>query len=157
TVARLGGDEFIVMLGAVGTRPDAAALQVQAFGDAVLAELGRPVQLPGLLYHGTASIGAALFGAHAVSLEDLLKQADIAMVHAKKAGGGVLRFFEPDMQASVAARAALESELHAALKSRRQFTLHYQRQVTAEGQIIGAEVLIRWNHPERGQLLPAAF
>ncbi|WP_051953849.1 bifunctional diguanylate cyclase/phosphodiesterase [Xenophilus azovorans] len=157
TVARLGGDEFIVMLGAVGTRPEAAALQVQAFGDAVLAELGRPVQLPGLLYHGTASIGAALFGAYAVSLEDLLKQADIAMVHAKKAGGGVLRFFEPDMQASVAARAALESELHAALKSRRQFTLHYQRQVTAEGQIIGAEVLIRWNHPERGQLLPAAF
>ena len=157
TVARLGGDEFVLMLGGLGPQASAAALQVQAFGDAVLAELGRPVQLPGMLYHGTASIGAVLFGGTAASLEDLLKQADIAMVHAKKAGGGVLRFFEPDMQATVAARATLESELHAALKSRQQFTLHYQRQVTAEGQIIGAEVLIRWNHPQRGQLLPAAF
>ncbi|MFT4267602.1 MAG: EAL domain-containing protein [Xenophilus sp.] len=157
TVARLGGDEFVLLLGSAGSQPGAAALQAQAFGDAVLAELGRPVQLPGMLYHGTASIGAVFFGGQAASLEDLLKQADIAMVHAKKAGGGVLRFFEPDMQATVAARAALESELHAALKSRQQFTLHYQRQVAAEGRIIGAEVLIRWNHPQRGQLLPAAF
>ena len=123
----------------------------------MLAELGRPIQLPAMTYHGTCSIGATLISASSASLDDLLKQADIAMFHAKTAGGDVLRFFEVDMQTTVNARASLESELRAALKARGQFLLHYQPQVTTEGRVVGAEVLIRWLHPQRGLIPPAAF
>ncbi|MBO9643499.1 MAG: EAL domain-containing protein [Pseudacidovorax sp.] len=157
TVARLGGDEFVILIEGLSADSATAVMQTQAFGEAVLAELGRPIQLPAMTYHGTCSIGATLISASSASLEDLLKQADIAMFHAKTAGGDVLRFFEADMQTTVNARASLESELRAALKARGQFLLHYQPQVTSEGRVVGAEVLIRWLHPQRGLIPPAAF
>ncbi|WP_295532613.1 EAL domain-containing protein [uncultured Pseudacidovorax sp.] len=157
TVARLGGDEFVILIEGLSADSATAVMQTQAFGEAVLAELGRPIQLPAMTYHGTCSIGATLISASSASLDDLLKQADIAMFHAKTAGGDVLRFFEADMQTTVNARASLESELRAALKARGQFLLHYQPQVTTEGRVVGAEVLIRWLHPQRGLIPPAAF
>ncbi|WP_295537711.1 EAL domain-containing protein [uncultured Pseudacidovorax sp.] len=157
TVARLGGDEFVILIEGLSADAGTAVMQTQAFGEAVLAELGRPIQLPAMTYHGTCSIGATLISAGSASLDDLLKQADIAMFHAKTAGGDVLRFFEADMQTTVNARASLESELRAALKARGQFLLHYQPQVTTEGRVVGAEVLIRWLHPQRGLIPPAAF
>ena len=157
TVARLGGDEFVILIEGLSADSATAVMQTQAFGEAVLAELGRPIQLPAMTYHGTCSIGATLISASSASLDDLLKQADIAMFHAKTAGGDVLRFFEVDMQTTVNARASLESELRAALKARGQFLLHYQPQVTTEGRVVGAEVLIRWLHPQRGLIPPAAF
>ncbi len=156
TVARLGGDEFVILVDNLGIDPVRAAVQTQAFGEGVLADLGRPYQLGNYTYHGTTSIGATVFGDRPQSLDELLKQADIAMFHAKEAGGNGLRFFEAPMQTTITARATLENELHAALKGH-QFTLHYQRQVAAAGEITGAEVLIRWRHPHRGLIPPAAF
>jgi diguanylate cyclase (GGDEF)-like protein len=157
TVARLGGDEFVVLLENLSDECEVAATQTAALGDALLAELDRPYQLTATQqFHCPCSIGAVLFSGQQQSLEDLLKQADIAMYYAKTSGGNTLRFFEAAMQATITARATLESELRAALAAN-QFVLHYQSQVTSEGRIVGAEVLIRWQHPTRGLVSPAGF
>ena len=107
------------------------------------------------------SIGATLFNDHQQSIEELLKQADIAMYQAKKAGRNALRFFDPQMQQSINARATLEHELRKAIEGH-QFRLHYQVQVDSVEEDgvhrhIGAEALIRWVHPERGLIPPAQF
>ena len=156
TVARLGGDEFVVMLEDLSEQTSIAMAQTEQMGDAILARLNHPYQLASQQHHSTCSIGVALFNAEQSSMEDLLKQADIAMYYAKTAGGNALRFFETGMQTTITARAALENELHTAI-SDNQFVLHYQRQVTSEGQVVGAEVLIRWMHPLRGLLSPIEF
>jgi EAL domain-containing protein (putative c-di-GMP-specific phosphodiesterase class I) len=90
------------------------------------------------------------------SVDDPLKQADIAMYQAKSAGRNTLRFFDPDMQAAVAARADLEAALRQGI-DRQQFVLHYQAQVHGRYNIVGAEALIRWHHPTRGLVHPAEF
>lgn len=155
-VARLGGDEFVVVLDSLGEDLAAATSRTEALGQAILADLQVPFEMASLRYHSSCSIGATLFGGHEQSIEGLLKQADIAMYHAKTAGGKALRFFESAMQTTITARATLQSELHAAIAAR-EFFLHYQRQVTSEGETVGAEVLIRWKHPHRGTVPPAGF
>jgi len=156
TVARLGGDEFVVLLENLSEDPVIAAMQTNASGEAILTGLNQSFQLEDHQYHSTCSIGAVVFSATQQSLEDLLKQADIAMYYAKSAGGNALRFFETAMQTAITARATLESEMHAALEGD-QFVLHYQSQVTSEGHIAGAEVLIRWHHPAKGMVQPGGF
>ncbi len=156
TVARLGGDEFVVMLEDLSEQNVIATSQTEAIGAAILAKLNQPYQLGSQQHHSTCSIGVALFNAEHRSMEDLLKQADIAMYYAKTAGGNALRFFEAGMQTTITARATLENELHAAIASN-QFVLHYQSQVTSDDEVVGAEVLIRWQHPTRGLLQPMEF
>jgi len=156
TVARLNGDEFVVLAENLSEDPAVAEMQTKALGETILAELHRPFELVNHSYHSTCSIGVTLFTGQAQSLEDLLKQADIAMYYVKTAGGNSLRFFEAAMQTTITARANLESELHAAMAAK-EFILHYQRQVTSEGRVVGAEVLIRWRHPRRGMVPPAGF
>ena len=107
-------------------------------------------------YHSTPSIGATLFDGQRQAIDDLLKQADIAMYQAKKAGRNTLRFFDPQMQETINTRAALESELRKALENQ-QFHLYYQIQVDSSHRPLGAEALIRWIHPERGLVSPAQF
>jgi EAL domain-containing protein (putative c-di-GMP-specific phosphodiesterase class I) len=97
-----------------------------------------------------------VFLGHELSLEELLKQADIAMYQSKAKGGNTLQFFDYMMQNAIIARVELESELHEAIKQP-QFQLHYQIQVDSTGQSLGAEVLIRWQHPERGMIAPMDF
>ena len=89
-------------------------------------------------------------------MEDLFKQADIAMYQAKKTGRNTLRFFDQKMQDSINARASLEGEFRKALEIQ-QFQLYYQLQVDDTRQSLGAETLIRWAHPERGMISPAQF
>ncbi len=156
TVARLGGDEFVVLLENLSDDPALAAMQANFVGEAVLASINRTFQLDDHQYHSTCSIGAVVFSGAHQTLEDLLKQADIAMYYAKSAGGNALRFFESAMQTAITARATLESELHAALEGE-QFVLHYQSQVRSDGHIEAAEVLIRWMHPVRGLVPPGGF
>ncbi|MDD5056838.1 MAG: EAL domain-containing protein [Sideroxydans sp.] len=156
TVARLGGDEFVVMLEDLGGHGLEAAAQTEAIGERILDALGRPYQLVAHEYRCTPSIGATLFCGHRLEKEELLKQADIAMYQAKKAGRNTVRFFDQLMQDAVTARVVLEGELRGALV-KRQFHLYYQIQVDQMRRPLGAEALIRWIHPERGLISPDLF
>lgn len=156
TLARLAGDEFVILLENLSHDHALALLHTRAVADHVLAQIAEPFMLARSAHHSTCSIGACLFGGEQRSLEDLLKQADIAMYYAKSSGGNAVRFFEPAMKTTVTARATLDSELHVALKER-QFVLHYQPQVNRQGQVVGVEALIRWQHPVRGMVPPAGF
>jgi diguanylate cyclase (GGDEF)-like protein/PAS domain S-box-containing protein len=156
SVARLGGDEFVVMLEDLGQHDLETAAQTEAVGEKIIATLGQPYQLVVSEYRCTPSIGVTLFNGHRLAKEELLKQADIAMYQAKKAGRNTVRFFDQQMQDAVTARVVLESELRKAL-AKQQFLLHYQIQVDRSHLPLGAEALIRWMHPERGLVPPDAF
>ncbi|MDI6747131.1 MAG: EAL domain-containing protein [Rhodocyclaceae bacterium] len=156
TVARIGGDEFVVVLTGLSALEQDAAASTEAVGEKILAALGQAFLLGAVMHRTTASIGIVLFDSQSVTLDDLLKQADLAMYQAKDAGRNTLRFFDPAMQAAVMSRVTLETELRAALHER-QFFLHYQAQVASEGRLTGAEVLVRWQHPVRGMVSPAEF
>ena len=156
TVARLGGDEFVVILENLSEDAFEAAAQTETVGEKILAALNQPYQFGTHEYQSAGSIGIALFNDKLQATGELLKQADIAMYQAKKAGRNTLRFFDPKMQASITARVSLESEMRQALE-KRQFQLHYQIQVDSAHHPIGAEALIRWLHPERGMVSPVEF
>jgi diguanylate cyclase (GGDEF)-like protein len=156
TVARLGGDEFVVMIEELSDNRDDAAAQAEFIGEKILAAISQPCPLAGLDYLITPSIGVTLYSDHLQSTDELLKQADLAMYQAKSAGRNTLRFFDPDMQSVVTARVGLEADIrHGILKD--QFQLYYQPQINREGLTVGAEVLLRWPHPERGMISPAEF
>ena len=156
TVARLGGDEFVVMLEDLSANPQEAANQTETVGEKILATFNQTFLLAGHRHSSTPSIGATLFNDHTSSVDELLKRADLAMYQAKAAGRNTLRFFDPEMQAAVTARAALEADLQQSLR-RQDFLLYYQAQVDGAGRITGAEALVRWPHPRRGPLLPTEF
>ncbi|MGA8864646.1 MAG: EAL domain-containing protein [Gallionella sp.] len=157
TVARLGGDEFVVMLEDLDEQDVKAAARTEIIGNKMLAALDQPYHLSTHVYHCTASIGITLFGgSKQQSIDELMKQADIAMYQAKKAGRNALRFFYPEMQEAISSRVSLVNELRRALENR-QFELHYQIQVDSSHHPIGAEALIRWMHPEQGMISPALF
>jgi diguanylate cyclase (GGDEF)-like protein/PAS domain S-box-containing protein len=156
TIARLGGDEFVVVLADLGTHSQDGTQEARKLGEHILEVLNRPYTIGKRVLHSTPSIGVALFSAAGGSVDELIKQADIAMYQAKAAGRNTLRFFDPHMQAALAARASLEAELRFAVY-RHEFVLHYQPQVHGVRGIIGAEALIRWQHPERGTIFPEEF
>jgi diguanylate cyclase (GGDEF)-like protein/PAS domain S-box-containing protein len=156
TVARLGGDEFIVMLEDLSVESLEAAAQTEGIGNKILASLNETFQLGTHEYRITSSIGAAIFSDHCESRDELLKQTDIALYQAKDAGRNALRFFDPKIQTGIVARAQLENELRIALDTR-QFQLFYQIQVDNAQRPLGAEALIRWQHPEHGLVLPVQF
>ncbi|WP_394788815.1 EAL domain-containing protein [Rhodoferax sp.] len=156
TVARFGGDEFLVLLEELSTQAHEAADQTQHIGEKILAALNQPYQMASHHVLSTPSVGAVLFSSQTQAVDELIKYADLAMYAAKNAGRNGIRFFDPMMQAAVTARAALESDLRSALVAQ-QFLLYYQLQVTHDGQAVGAEVLIRWQHPTRGLVSPFDF
>lgn len=156
TVARLGGDEFVVMLENLSEHPMQAAAQTEIVGNKILVALSQIYVLSTNEYEGTTSIGATLFMGHEKGMDELMKQADIAMYQAKKAGRNALCFFDPKMQVSISSRASLERELRNALE-KREFLLLYQIQVDNLRRPLGAEVLLRWNHPEHGLMSPMEF
>lgn len=156
TVARLSGDEFVVILDLLSENELEAATQTELIAEKIRNSLGLPYQLEAHEHHSTPSIGATLFKGDAQPAEDLMKQADIAMYQAKKAGRNTLRFFNPKMQEDINNRAALEEQLHKAIENN-EFHLHYQIQVDSENRHLGAEVLIRWLHPQRGLIPPVQF
>ena len=156
TVARLGGDEFVVMLESLSDSMQEAAAHAEIVGEKVVAALGRTYQLGDYQHHSSASIGIAMFlGCNDVA-EELLKRADMAMYQAKSAGRNTLRFFDPEMQAVVSARATLEAGLREAVQ-KSYFVLNYQAQVDSACHITGAEVLLRWHNPQHAQIPPRTF
>ncbi len=155
TVARIGGDEFVIMLEGLSVAVADAASQAKAVGEKILAAINQRCQIAHATYQGSASVGVALFE-NQVDVGELLKRADLAMYQAKGLGRNALCFFDPQMQAMVRARAALEADLREAIRQG-QFVLHYQPQVDASGAWVGAEALLRWQHPLRGLVAPAEF
>ena len=157
TVARLGGDEFVVLMEDLSQSALEAATQAETLAEKILFALNQTYQLGDYRHHSTASIGITLFdGTQKENLEEPMKQAELAMYQAKSAGRNTLRFFDPQMQSVVSARAALEMNLREALE-KNQFMLYYQPQVTGDGRIKGVEALVRWLDPVRGLIAPAEF
>lgn len=155
TVGRLGGDEFLVVLKNLHVNTQESAALTETIGTKILNALSQPYLLGDINYRATASIGATLYCGDEISIENLLKQADLAMYKSKDAGRNTLRFFDADMEAVVMKRAALENDLHEALQ-KNQFLLYYQAQIM-DGQLAGSEALVRWQHPKRGLVPPSEF
>lgn len=156
TVVRLGGDEFVVVLESLSGDLHEAAAQSETVAEKIRAELSQPYLLNAIEHHSSPSIGVTLFRGHQNSLDDVLKQADLAMYQAKADGRNRVCFFDPAMQAEMENRAKLEKDLRASIKLK-QLQLYYQMQVDDCGRIVGAEALIRWQHPQRGRVPPAQF
>ena len=156
TIARFGGDEFVILLGGLSEQTTEAASQTELISHKILTEFRKSYSLAHHSYLISTSIGAVLFGEHASSVDELLKQADIAMYQAKKSGGDSLQFFDPKMQASITDRVELEHELKSAIE-KKEFQLYYQLQVGDNEKALGAEALIRWNHPKREVIAPNDF
>jgi diguanylate cyclase (GGDEF)-like protein len=151
-VARLGGDEFVVILDQCGEIDD-----VQHIATGLLTALAEPMELAGHECHTTASIGIAMYPANGADAQTLTKNADMAMYLAKEDGKNGYRFFSKEVKTQSIERLSLESALRRALE-REQFSLNYQPKVDmATGQITGVEALLRWSHPDLGNISPAQF
>jgi diguanylate cyclase (GGDEF)-like protein/PAS domain S-box-containing protein len=152
TVARLGGDEFVLVL-----TSEPGEDKILAFVQRLCNTLHQPISLEGQSVHITASIGVAVFPKNGQDSATLIKAADIAMYAAKDQGRNNFQFFSAEMSERTKARADLESRLNAAIE-RKEFRLVYQPPGhLGDGRITGVEALLRWDHPEDGEILPGRF
>jgi predicted signal transduction protein with EAL and GGDEF domain len=152
TLARLGGDEFVVILKEL-ERPEDAADTVRQ----IMAALHPAFRLEAHVLHMTATLGISVHPADGNTVEVLLKNADAAMYDAKQSGRNTFKFFTPAMNAFTSERLELENGLRRALQED-EFVLHYQPKVDiVSGEVVALEALIRWKHPIRGLVGPAAF
>ena len=156
-VARFGGDEFVILVEHLGGVREQAESHVRGVVEHLISRFNQPFTLDGSSHYSTPSIGVTVFGDDEVhSAEELLKRADMAMYEAKSAGRNTQRFFDPQMQALVNARAHLESDLRHALHGG-ELQVYYQPVMNGGGQLLGAEALVRWRHPARGLIMPIEF
>ncbi len=152
TVSRQGGDEFVILLSEVKQAADAAICAAK-----IISELKREHSIGVHCLRVTVSIGLSSYPSDGEDGETLLKNADTAMYHAKEYGRDNYQFFRPDMGLQAVERQSLEGRLRYALE-RRQLLLHYQPMINLKtGAITSVEALVRWQHPERGLLLPGQF
>jgi diguanylate cyclase (GGDEF)-like protein len=152
TVSRLGGDEFAVMLPEVRQPSDLASIASK-----VLNAFGGAFTLSGREVFVSASLGGALYPQDAPDVEQLMQHADAALHHAKARGRNNFQLYARELTAQAAARLQLETELRHAVE-RRELELHYQPKYDmASGTLVGAEALMRWNHPHRGLVPPVSF
>jgi diguanylate cyclase (GGDEF)-like protein len=152
TIARVGGDEFAILSSEIGDAEDAAKV-----ANRILDGFRRPFERKGYTFYFTASIGIALYPGDGEDGETLLRNADMAMYHAKERGKNGYQLFTRDINARIEQRAVLERDLRRGLE-RGEFVVHYQPQVDIDaGQIVGTEALLRWRHPDWGLTLPADF
>ncbi|MDP3662988.1 MAG: EAL domain-containing protein [Nitrosomonas sp.] len=152
TVSRLGGDEFVILL-----TQDKHAQDSALTADKILTVLAKPHTIAEHVLYITTSIGISVYPADGQDPETLIKNADIAMYHAKERGRNNYQFFKNDMNLRAFERLAIETHLRYAL-TRQEFVLYYQPKVNLNsGKITGAEALLRWQHPEWGLVLPDRF
>ena len=156
TVGRFSGDNFVVVLEDLGVEQAHALTGTIEIAEKIRRAIAEPARVDGQSLVCTASIGATVFTGTEARNGVLLRKAELAMYKCKQRGGNVARLFEDAMQAEVEERAQLEAELREAIEGG-QLMLHYQPQVDAQGHLIGAEALIRWQHPQRGLVAPGAF
>lgn len=151
TASRLGGDEFLLLL------PATTAARAAEVATQLLAAIAQPFQIDSYELTTTLSVGIAMYPADGDSFDTLYQRADAAMYRAKQSGRNRYGFFTADLEARTARALQIENALRRALE-RNQFTLHYQPQVSlATRQVVGAEALLRWHHPDLGMVSPAEF
>ena len=152
TLARVGGDEFVLLLPKIDKVDEAVQIASR-----VLEEFRTPLAVHGQEFRTTASIGMVLFPDDGRDSESLILNADNAMYRAKEQGGDSLQLYAPSMNANIVARLSMEQELLQA-QERGEFVLHYQLLAkVSTNEIVGVEALVRWQHPERGLVLPDQF
>jgi diguanylate cyclase (GGDEF)-like protein/PAS domain S-box-containing protein len=156
TAGRLGADEFVIIVEDLGHDHQKSLMHISEIANQLLTQLSLPYDLNGSRHVSSASIGVALFSDTQGSVNNLLKGADLALAAAKNAGRCTLRFFNPAMQTEVNRRTAIESALRLAIESD-QIRLHVQPQLNSDAQIIGMEVLARWEDAVLGHVSPAEF
>ena len=152
TLVRLGGDEFALLQEGM-----AMAVQAEALAVEVLAALSRPLKVGQHSINTTASLGIAFVGRDGSDVNEILRNADLAMYQAKTGGRNRYHVFAEDLRSRVNEYAWLEAGMRQALREK-EFVLFYQPQLHLRtGRIVGVEALIRWNHPDRGLLMPGIF
>ncbi len=152
TLARIGGDEFAILLSQTGDH-----IRSSSVAESVIAAIALPIQVEDHEVHVAASCGIAFSPAHGQQAEELIGNADLALYQAKAGGRGRSFVYVPSLRQEAIHRRMYQAELHRALEAG-EFELFYQPQVRiSDGKIVGAEALIRWNHPEKGYLAPAVF
>lgn len=156
-VARVGGDEFVIVMSDIGHDSQEAHKLSQAFSEDMMQVIGKPFQLDGFNYHSTPSIGICVFFGNEHDEVEVLRRADIAMYQAKRIGRkNTLQFYDESQNPALQLRAAMENDLRVALQEQ-QLSLLYQLQVDHNQNQIGAEILLRWNHPALGSVPPDDF
>jgi diguanylate cyclase (GGDEF)-like protein/PAS domain S-box-containing protein len=156
TVARLGGDEFIIVLQDLAKSEKQAAILAEQFARKLLHIIAEPCFIDKARHFITASVGVTLAGPEEQTTGAVLKQAELAMYNAKAAGRNTLRFFDPAMQRAIEGRISLENDFREALENG-EILPFYQAKTEDGLGIFGAEILVRWHHPVKGLLGPAAF
>jgi len=156
TAARLGGDEFIVLIPDLGPDADSAMHALNMIADKLHASISEPVNLNGITHTTTSSIGITLFCHKTLGVNELLKEADLALYQAKASGRNAIRFYDDAMHAQFTEKTNLESNLRKALE-RHELNLMYQPQVDDSGKIIGAEALLRWDPDGSDTISPEIF
>ena len=152
TVARFGGDEFGLIQTNLNTVEGTADL-----ADRLITDIGKPFHIDGHEIHTAASIGVTIYPFDDHNAEDILKNADMAMYKAKREGRGRYQFYVAELNKIIQQRTAIERDLRTAL-AKDQLRLHYQPQLDlSTGQVVGVEALLRWQHPERGDISPVEF
>lgn len=155
-VGRFGGDEFVVLITDLGKDHDEAIANTRSAASNILSEFSRGFDLGELQHVTSPSIGAVLFGSDRPQASEIIKSADIAMYEAKKNGRNRYVLFDPANLQDVSEQYAIQGQLRSAIENNELF-FDFQPQVDADGTITGCEALVRWNHPQRGQLLPNEF
>ena len=156
TAARPGGNEFVVILAEIGESLKLTSAPVTSIADEFQKLLEAPYVVHGHDFHITVSVGITLFPLNQMTAEDLIQYAEVAMYHGRKDGHSSVQLFSQDMQDSINQRRELEKELQPALENS-EFELYFQPQFDGAENIIGVEVILRWNHPKRGLLQPSEF
>ena len=155
TLARLGGDEFVVLLTDLHPDPELSSQKAGLIAEKVVQLLSEPFMLQQRPYSISASVGVAMFS-DGCNSDELLQHADLAMYDAKERGRNSVRFFNQQMQADVSARSDIATGLRQALLQD-EFVLYFQPQLERNLGVVGAEVLLRWQHPQHGMIVPASF
>ncbi|MFC7418693.1 EAL domain-containing protein [Iodobacter arcticus] len=151
-LARLGGDEFVIVLTNISH-----SLIAGSIAETILASFAKPFELEAGHFSTSTSIGISIYPEDGTTADNLIRNADVAMFQAKAQGRSNFQYFTPEMNARASERLELETSMRTALLNH-EFILHYQPQISLEdGRIIGAEALIRWNHPKHGLISPAKF
>ena len=156
TSARFGGDEFVILLPEAGDSRVSCAESAVHISKKILEAIAAPFEVDGHTLYCTMSIGIAVFPEQGLCATDVLRYADIALYRVKAMGKNGFQFYDPEMQSSAQERLLIEKGLYQAL-DKKEFQLWFQPQVQADGAIVGAEVLLRWMHPEKGVISPASF